>query len=355
MPLVPVMGKPGIAPPQPKQKLLVGVMVGPPWSMKDDDGEWTGITVDLWREIAPILNVDYEFKQFDLEGSQKAVQSGSVDLGATGLAITSDREARFDFTDPYFVFNQTVAINSDQKPSIIQVLQGTIFSWSFLSLLFVLVGITLLGGFILWLFERKGDSEHYASKDAKSLAKALFWSTMVLAGRDFPKSIGWSASAPKTFPGRLFAIAWMLVGIMIISLFTASAASLFTSKQLQMMVNSPDDLHHVRVGTVVGAAAEEILKHRNIQYATYGTPLDLVKALAEHHIDAAVYGGPTLSYYAKLFKNKIIVLSFSLRQDFSAIPVPNGSPLRKPINRAILQVLESKRWHRTVSNYVGND
>jgi ABC-type amino acid transport substrate-binding protein len=353
--LAPASGQPGIKPQLSKRKLIVGVIDGPPWSMQDDDGHWTGITVDLWREIATALDVAYEFKKYDLNGVQKAIEQGAVDVSAAGLAITSERDARFDFSDPYFVFNQTVAVNSDQQPSIIQVLRATIFSWGFLSLLFLIAALALMGAFVLWLVERKGDSEHYGSEHPRAFVKALFWSVMVLAGRDFPKSIGWTASAPKTFSGRVFGTIWMLFGIMLISLFTAGAASLFTSRQLQSIVNSPDDLGHVRVGTVIGAAGQELLDRRKIKYITYDTPLDLVNALTEHRIEAAVYGGTTLSYYAKRFNNKIIVLRFSLRQDFAALPLQSGSTLRKPINRAILQILDSKRWQRMVADYVGSD
>jgi polar amino acid transport system substrate-binding protein len=353
--LLPVHGQTATAPQQLKRKLRVGIMTGPPWSMQDEDGQWTGITVDLWREIATILHMDYEFKPYDLNGVQRAVEKGDVDLAVAGLAITSERENRFDFSNPYFVFDQTIAVNSDEQPNIFQVLQSTLVTWSFVALISLIFAMTLLGAFVLWFCERRGDSEHYGPRDWKSFSKALFWSTMILAGRDFPKSIGWSISAPKTLPGRIFGIVWMLSGILMISLFTAGAASVLTSRQLRSIVNSPEDLRHVKVGTVVGAAAEDILKRRKINYTTYQTPLELVKALADHRIDAGVYGATTLLYYSKQFNNKIVVLNFSLRQDFAAIPMPSESPLRKPINRAILQVLDSKRWQRTVANYVSNE
>jgi len=353
--LLPVQGQTATAPQQVKHKLKVGIMAGPPWSMQDEDGQWTGITVDLWREIATNLHLDYEFKPYDLDGVQRAVEKGDVDLAAVGLAITSERENRFDFSDPYFVFNQTIAINSDEQPNILQVVQSTLVSWSFVALISLIFAMTVLGAFVLWFCERRGDSEHYGPRDWKSFSKALFWSTMILAGRDFPKSIGWNISAPKTLPGRIFGIVWMLSGILMISLFTAGAASVLTSRQLRAIVNNPDDLRHVKVGTVVGAAAEDLLKRRKIKYTTYQTPLELVQALADHRIDAGVYGATTLLYYSKQFNNKIVVLNFSLRQDFAAIPMPSESPLRKPINRAILQVLDSKRWQRTVANYVSNE
>jgi len=352
----PVIAQPDAAPEQLKRKLVVGVMTGPPWSMKDDDGAWTGITVDLWREIAEFLKLTYEFKEYDLEGVLKAVETGTVDAAATGLAITIEREAKFDFSDPYFVFNQTVAVNADQQPSLANVFRSTFLNWSFVSLLLLMIAVTLMGATFLWLLEQRGDSEEYSGKHKKAFAKSLFWSVMVLAGRDLPQSIGWTTSAPKTTPARLFAIVWMLVGVMLFSLFTAGAASLLTSKQLQSIVNSPDDLRHVRVGTVIGAAAQAYLNRRNIKYVTYETPVDLLQALVGHKIDAAVYGGTTLSYYAQtLFANKIVVLRFALRQDFAAIPLPYNSPLRKPINSAILHVLESKKWQTLVSKYVTSE
>lgn len=337
----------------PHRKLVVAVMAGPPWSMQDDDGRWTGITVELWREVAAHLNLEYEFKQYDLEGISKAVQDGAVDLAAAGMAITSEREAKFDFSDPYFVFNQTVAVNANQQPTLLQVFRSVIFNWNFFGVMIPIVGITFVGGLLLYLFERKGDSEHYSRKDKAAFFRALFWSTIVLAGRDLPESTGWRISPPKTLAGRVFGIFWMLVGILLFSLFTAGAASLLTSRQLQSIVSSPDDLRHVRVGTVEGAAGQTYMDHRKIHYTSYETPLKLVTALADQRIDAAVYGSTTLAYYAKSMPNKIIVLRFALRQDFAAIPVRPGSPLRKPINRALLQVLESEKWHKIIARYVG--
>ena len=36
--------------------------------MKNDEGAWTGISIDLWREIATELNLSFEFRETDLRG-----------------------------------------------------------------------------------------------------------------------------------------------------------------------------------------------------------------------------------------------------------------------------------------------
>ena len=338
---------------QMRRTLKVAVIDGPPWCMKDEDGHWTGMTIDLLRELADELHFDYQFKESNLSGVQDLVHNHEVDLSGAGLAITAEREARFDFSDPYCVFNQTVAVNADQQPSLLDVLRSTFLSWGFLVILLLLITITLAGAVIFWMLEQKGDSEYYAQKDWDAFARSLLWSIMVLAGREMPKSIGFSAHPPKTFWARSFAVAWMMVGILLLSLFTAGAASLLTSRQLQSIVNSPEDLRHVRCATVTGAAAQAYMDRHNIKYTTYPKDVDLLNALVARKIDAAVYASVPLAYYAKTtFADKIVVLRFSLRHDFVALALPPGSPLRKPINAAILHVLESKRWQGIVSKYV---
>jgi ABC-type amino acid transport/signal transduction systems, periplasmic component/domain len=330
-----------------KKKLIVAVYDGPPWSMKDDDGQWTGLTVQLWREIALLLDLDYEFKEYDVANLQAALDKGEVDLSAGGLAITTERESKFDFSVPYFIMSQSVAVNADQQPSVVQVITSTLSTSDILKCLFLILLVSLTGALILWLSEKKGNSELYTGRDLRSFGRAIYWSVMVLANRE--------PVTPNSYFARLFEVLWVLVGIVLISLFTASAASLFTARQLQSVVTSSEDLHKTRVGTVQGCAAQKILDHRAIKYIAYETPTELIKALTKHHVDAAVMAGATSSYYSKQLGNKIMVLGFSLRQDFAAIPMPAGSPLRKPINRAILEILDTTRWKKITSEFVPHE
>jgi polar amino acid transport system substrate-binding protein len=354
--LQPACAQPGGKPETARKMLKASIMIGPPWTMKDEDGHWTGITIDLLKEISEEMRVDYEFIESNLDGVQNAVANREVDLSAAGLAITAEREKRFDFSDPYFVFNQAVAVSADQQPNLAETIKSTFFSWGFLSVTLLMVALTLLGGTVFWLLEQRGDSEQYAGKDRKAFARSLFWSVIVLSGRDMPKSIGWSTHAPKTVWARCFAVVWMMVGILLFSLFTAGAASQFTSKQLRSIVSSREDLHRVRCGTVTGSAASGYMDRHNIKYATYKTEIELLDALVAHKIDAAVFASVPLSYHASHdYTNKIVVLNFSLRLDFAALAIPQGSPLRKPLNEAILHVLESKRWQTIVAKYISND
>ena len=340
-----------------EKKLTVAVLPLPPYSMQDEDGNWEGITVDLWKEIARITGTAYEFKKYDVKGLTQGQKSGEIEIAATGLSITSQREKVFDFSDPYMAATEAVAINSDEQPNLLQVMRSTLLNWTMLSFILLLVLTAFAGAFVLWLLERKGESDHYKGKNPRAFARSLFWSTMVMSGREFPKAVGWSTVSPTTFAGRLFAIFWMMFGIALVSIMTAATAFVLTSRQLQGMVHDADDLRHVKVGTVELSVGDEYLKHLKIKCdRSYQTPQALLQALADHKIDAAVYNRHVMVYFTrKMFANKITVLTIPLRQDYLAIPMRTGFPLKEQINQALEEIIESKKWQEIVSNYLGND
>ena len=54
---------------------LVGIVPAPPFAMKDGDGNWEGIAVNLWRHVAQDLGLRFEFREMAipdlLAGSNK--------------------------------------------------------------------------------------------------------------------------------------------------------------------------------------------------------------------------------------------------------------------------------------------
>lgn len=341
---------------QSNRKLEIGVTPQPPWSMQDEDGNWTGLSVELWQQVARDLHLDYEYKKCDsTKELQDNLNNGSLDALASGIAITPEREAMFDFSTPYFVNQVSVAVNANQQKGFLDVFRMSLYNWSFLGFVVLVIAFVVVGGVILCMLEHNSDSA-YGKTNERALPKAIIWSIIMLSARDLPEESGWRTSPPKTLPGRIFSIIWMGSGILLISLFTACAASILTTKQLQSFVNSPDDLKHVRVGTVNSSSSQAYLDSQHIKYTVYQEPVDLVKALVQNRLDAAVYNGGTLAYYAKNgFSNRITVLNFSMHSNFFAIPVCLNSPLRKQINTALLHVVATHKWKSIVSEFVGSD
>lgn len=46
--------------------LVIGTREVPPFAMTDENGRWTGITIDLWEKIADRLGYSYEYQSFSL-------------------------------------------------------------------------------------------------------------------------------------------------------------------------------------------------------------------------------------------------------------------------------------------------
>ncbi len=86
------------------RKLLIGTRNVPPFAFKLDDGSWSGISIELWREIAMENHWDYEFREMDLPQLLKATEKGEVDAAVAAVTLTHKREKVMDFSHPFFLF-----------------------------------------------------------------------------------------------------------------------------------------------------------------------------------------------------------------------------------------------------------
>ena len=97
------------------KKLTVGTREAPPFSMKDNDGRWTGISIDLWRQIATELNLTYEFLELDQYNLLEGLTNGALDVVVENLTITPERLDKFDFTYPFYTAGLGIAFPFKEK------------------------------------------------------------------------------------------------------------------------------------------------------------------------------------------------------------------------------------------------
>ncbi|MCK9195937.1 MAG: transporter substrate-binding domain-containing protein, partial [Syntrophales bacterium] len=127
-----------------EKKLVVGIADDPPYTFKNEQGKWVGITVDLWRQIARDLKLDYSLKEMTQEEVLNSLQNGSVDLSADAIIITSGRERRFEFTVPIASTRVAVATLYDAEDHPWLAALKIFFSWGTLKILIVLLIILFL-------------------------------------------------------------------------------------------------------------------------------------------------------------------------------------------------------------------
>ena len=88
-----------------------------PFEFKDSDQIYKGIDVDIINAIAEDQGIDVEIQSLGFDAALLAVQSGQADGVIAGMSITDERKQSFDFSEPYFDADVTMAVakGSDVK------------------------------------------------------------------------------------------------------------------------------------------------------------------------------------------------------------------------------------------------
>jgi ABC-type amino acid transport substrate-binding protein len=174
----------------------------------------------------------------------------------------------------------------------------------------------------------------------------------------------WSAEAmtqastgfrgPKTMPGRVVAMVWMVASIITVAVFTAGVTTALTARKLQGMVREVDDLTRVRVGAIAGSATTDYLLANRIQYRGFATAEEGLAALQNDTIDAFVYDKPLLAWTVlQRFSSTVDVLEMDFDPQYYAAAFQPGSTLKKPFDIAVLEEIKSAWWKQTLFRYLG--
>lgn len=335
------------AAPAPPHELVVGVKEAPPFAMKADDGTWNGISVDLWRRVADELHLSYHFiEKTHVQDLIDGVAQGRFDVAVGALTETASRARLLDFTQPFYTAGLGIAVPAGNDPSWRPIIR-TLTSFGFMQAVLALVGFAVATGGLLWLFERR-HNEDFAGTVTKGMSTGVWWSTMAMTQRHT------GLLAPRTLPGRILAIIWMVVSIITIAVFTASVTSSLTIKHLQGAVHDVGDLANARVGVVAGTSSEETLTRLKIAYRRFAAPQDGLKALRAHTLDAFVYDKPLLSWLIQQdFVGSVELIDASFDPQEYAFAMPSDSALGKPVSIAILDAVHSAWWEETLFRYIG--
>jgi len=276
------------------KKIVVGTKEAAPFVIENNDGTLSGISIDLWKEIARELNLEYELRTYNnLEGLIKGIEKREVDVAIAALTITSDREKSFDFTHPFYTTGLSIAFTKKGRPKLFLDFLIKLFSINFLKAIAALAVILLIVGILIWFFERKHNKNQFGGNWLKGIGSGFWWSAVTMT------TVGYGDKAPQTLVGRLIAVVWMFTAIIIISGFTAAIASSLTLSNLRAPIKSHEDLPDVRVGTVAGTTSEVYLKERKIDFVSYEDLNEGLHAVQAGNIDAIVYDLPIILYMIK--------------------------------------------------------
>ncbi len=331
---------------EPARELVVATREVPPFAMQDEQGEWRGITIDLWRRIALDRGYTYRFESHSIEAMFDGLQDGSLDVAAAALTITADRERRVDFSHPFIQVGLGIAVE-DRAGSAWFAAVRSIFAGDFWRVLAVLALILFVFGLLVWIFERRRNHDQFGGNAAEGIGAGFWWSAVTMT------TVGYGDKSPVTLGGRLVALIWMFTSIIVISSITAAITSALTVASLEHAVQGPEDLPGVRVGTVSNTTSEQFLEGRFIRTRGYANITAALEALRDGAVEAVVYDAPIMQYtIGREFAGTLRVLPREFEYQPYGFALLQEGDLRQPINRTMLDILESEEWRTIKQRYL---
>lgn len=96
--------------------LVIGMEAAyPPFEVVNEKGEFSGVSVDLGRELGTAMGKKVEFRNIAFDGLIPALQTGSIDMIISSMTANDERRKSIDFSDPY-VKTQLAILASAKSP-----------------------------------------------------------------------------------------------------------------------------------------------------------------------------------------------------------------------------------------------
>ena len=320
----------------------------PPFAIKGPDGHWSGLAIDLWRDIAKQQGLSARFQETDLKGMVDGVASGKYAASVGALTVTPQRETRIDFTQPFYTTG--FGIVTGKAPPGWLVLFRNFFTWSFLQAVLLLAGLLLLVGLLFWWVERRANKDDFGGDTMRGIGAGFWFSAVTMT------TVGYGDKAPKTTAGKIIAVVWMFAAIIIISTFTGLIASSLTESRLGGKIRGQDDLKSASVGSIRGSASDDWLRQNDIGFRGFPSVAAGLNAVKAGQIDAFVYDRPLLRYAVNNDDDgKLRLLPGVFGHQDYAFALPQGSAQREGVNRALLRRIDSPEWADLVKQTLGDD
>ncbi len=326
------------------QTKMLRVAVKPiaPFVLKNGT-ELTGFSIDLWNALAQSLKVNTAWVEVATVGEQlQAVKSGKADVAIAAITITRERENAVDFTQPYFDSGLQIMVHAQGGNHLLDVFES--IPWATIAaLLGAFFAIMFVMANVLWIVERQ-TSKHFQKGYLKGMGEGLWGVALIVATGEHG-----DREAPRVVKRLIVFFMW-LVGIVLVAQLTAAVTSTQTVDRLNSKIRGPTDLAGKKIATVGGTAAADYLTEQGLLFVNVASAEEGCDLVSQGDVQAMIFDAPTLQYLAAKRGNAVLrVVGPIFASQKYGIAVADGSPLRKRINKALLEMYEDGRY-RTLYN-----
>jgi ABC-type amino acid transport substrate-binding protein len=252
-----------------------------------------------------------------------------------------------DFSQSYLKSGLSIAVPAEGVGYRWINVVKSIFSPHILKAIALLLLMSLIVGIIVWTFEKRRNREMFGGNSVKGIGQGIWWAMVTMT------TVGYGDKAPQTIGGRIAAIVWMIFSIVFIAAFTATITTQLTLTELRGKVHGFSDLYHARVGCIAGSEGCAFLAKKGIAPIRFEGVKQGLAAVESRKIDAFVQDEKILQYLIKTeFPGRIQVVGGTFDEYFVSIALQRNSPLRKPINQALLKFMKTETWAELLHRYI---
>jgi polar amino acid transport system substrate-binding protein len=305
-----------------------------------------GVSVQVFEAVGDIEKFEYTLIHYNSVTDALAdVKNNKIDLAIGPISITAKRAEEVDFTQPYYRSDLGILTHSVEK-SMFQRARPFLSRAFLIGVLFLLALLTIVGA-LVWLTEKKSNSEEFPS-GARGLFNGMWFAIVTMT------TVGYGDKCPKSLPGRLVTAAWMIVATVSYSTLTAGIATALTLSSLDhAAIVNPEDMHGQRVGVVRGTTGASAAQHFGATTIGCKSLEEAAQFLLEDKVEAVVFDLPALRYYVqKNPDDKYILAKATFESQNYGFALPIGSEHLHEINVALLALHENDQIHEIAERWM---
>ncbi|MDZ4286723.1 MAG: transporter substrate-binding domain-containing protein [Prosthecobacter sp.] len=319
----------------------------------EKDGRRVGYAAELWEQVARETGRQYDVQVVKTaQDIIDALKNKTADVGVGALSVTAQREAVIDFSQPFYESGLQVLVagSSGSFSDSIFSLLSNLFNLQLIGMFLLLLAAMFVISHLVWRYEHKVNEDQWPPDYRTGMWESFWWtiSTLLVGGADNKGPVG--------VGGRIIAIVWMLLSIVLVSLLTASFTTTLTVNTLKGDINGPGDLPGRKVATVKGSTAETWLNAKGAKVQPLATVADCIIALKDGTVNAVVYDAPVLQYEAaKTQDDELQMVGPVFERQNYAFALQQDSTLREQLNQTLLKLHEQGVGTELRKKYFGED
>jgi polar amino acid transport system substrate-binding protein len=208
-------------------------------------------------------------------------------------------------------------------------------------LIFVILAMLILIGIAMWIVEQRARSAAPGSEsEVVNLRDGLYWAVVTMT------TVGYGDKTPKTYLGRGVAILWMLASLVLVSLLSTSLVSRLTAERVESRdLAASIDLNGRKLAAVAHSSGAEYLDEMHFQYVKYKDLPEALDSSANGRSNVVVNSVGALQYFISKHYAKVLEIPQGvLAPAYMVIALPKHSPIKKPIDRALIKITNGPEW-----------